>query len=88
MSQIEVIDAYNTALIALGYEPRGENGIPGRRYFVKGTADVHSHHLHVFQIGHQANRPSPGFQRLSRAHPDQAQTYSQLKETLAQEISK
>ena len=37
--QIESVDAYNTVMITLGYDSRGENGIPGRRYFVKGTAE-------------------------------------------------
>ena len=83
MSQIEAIDAYNTVMIALGYEPRGENGIPGRRYFVKGTANIHSHHLHAFQLGYQQIARHLDFRDYLRAHPDQAQVYSQLKETLA-----
>jgi len=82
--QIESVDAYNTVMITLGYDSRGENGIPGRRYFVKGTADAHSHHLHVFQIGHPDIARHLDFRDYLRAHPDQAQAYSQLKEKLAQ----
>lgn len=70
VNQIEAIDAYNTVMIALGYDPRGENGIPGRRYFGKGSADVHSHHLHAFQIGHQQIARHLDFRDFLRAHPD------------------
>jgi len=34
--------------------PRGENGIEGRRYFVKFTPDNsgnHTHHIHIYQKG-------------------------------------
>lgn len=27
------IDDYNTEMIDIGYEPKGENGLPGRRFF-------------------------------------------------------
>jgi len=33
---------------SLGYEYKGENGIPGRHYFVKG--DPTTHHLHIVEI--------------------------------------
>jgi len=82
--QIESVDANSKAMITLGYDPRGENGIPGRRYFVKGTAGVHSHHLHVFQVGHPDVARHLDFRDYLRSHPDQAQAYSQLKEKLAQ----
>lgn len=35
---ITKIQTYNHAMIAIGYEPKGENGLPGRRYFQKGEA--------------------------------------------------
>lgn len=30
---INRVDLYNERMIALGYTPKGENGLPGRRYF-------------------------------------------------------
>ena len=86
ISQIEEMDAYNPAMIALGYKPRGENGISGRRYFVKGSAEVHTYHLHVFQIGHQQIARHLNFRDYLRAQPEQAQSYSKLKEKLAQKF--
>ncbi|EOC1313101.1 GrpB family protein [Cronobacter turicensis] len=44
------LDARNDAMRALGYTPRGEFGISGRRYFIKGEA-VRTHHLHAFVAG-------------------------------------
>jgi hypothetical protein len=37
-------------MLALGYEPKGENGTTGSRYFPKGK-DNRTHHLHIFQVG-------------------------------------
>jgi GrpB-like predicted nucleotidyltransferase (UPF0157 family) len=47
--QIERVDSYDPALISLGYEPRGENGIPGRRYFYKNSTQNYTHHLHILR---------------------------------------
>jgi len=44
------LDSYNTMMQRAGYVARGENGIPGRRYFVKG-GDNRSHQLHAFVTG-------------------------------------
>jgi GrpB-like predicted nucleotidyltransferase (UPF0157 family) len=41
-----------TAMAAIGYIPRGEFGLPGRRYFVKGTADARLVHCHLYAAGH------------------------------------
>nr|HPI74642.1 hypothetical protein [bacterium] len=44
------LDACRGAMILGGYTPRGENGIPGRRYFHKGVP-VRTHHVHAFAVG-------------------------------------
>ena len=82
---IEQVDQLNQAMIDLGYIPRGEHGIPGRRYFRKGSDDHHSHHVHVYGLGHEAIRLQLNFRDYLRAHPFEAQAYSQLKEALAQQ---
>lgn len=46
---IELVDKYNQAMRDIGYEPKGENGIPERRYFQKG-GDKRSHHVHFYQF--------------------------------------
>ena len=54
VENIDLIDSYNRIMIEKGYIPRGENGITGRRYFVKLTPDNsgnHTHHIHIYQKG-------------------------------------
>lgn len=53
---VTALDHLAVGFRALGYTPRGENGIPGRRYFVKGAPE-RTHHLHAFPAGsHDAVR--------------------------------
>ena len=52
VSSLEALDACDQAMIALGYLPKGENGIAGRRYYRKGSDEVHTHHVHAFASGH------------------------------------
>ncbi len=49
VTDIEAVEACNRAMTALGDEPRGENGIPGRRYFVRSRGGSDMFHLHTFQ---------------------------------------
>ncbi len=36
-----------SALCASGYQARGENGMPGRRYYTKGLQGRRTHHVHA-----------------------------------------
>lgn len=80
---IDRIDAFNDEMRARGYLPKGAFGIPGRRFFIKGTEDSRSHHIHVFQAGDPEFERHLAFRDYLRAHPEEAQTYSRLKEELA-----
>ena len=71
-------------LEALGYEYRGENGIPRRHYFVKG--DPQGYHLHMNEIDGQEWRGHIAFRDYLRAHPEVAQAYAELKRRLAAEF--
>jgi len=44
---VEYLDTRNNTMEQLGYLPRGELGIPGRRYYSKG-GDHRTHHVHAF----------------------------------------
>jgi GrpB-like predicted nucleotidyltransferase (UPF0157 family) len=80
------LDQETPALEAIGYEAKGEYGIPGRRYFRKDDArGVRTHQLHAFekQSGHIARHLA--FRDYMIAHPDEAQTYATLKQRLAYE---
>jgi GrpB-like predicted nucleotidyltransferase (UPF0157 family) len=80
---IERLEAYNQRFEELGYQPGGEYGIPGRRYFSKEQAGIHQFHLHVYQAGHPEVERHLRFRDYLIAHPQLAQAYSQLKLDLA-----
>jgi GrpB-like predicted nucleotidyltransferase (UPF0157 family) len=65
----------------LGYMYRGENGISGRYYFVKG--DPRSHHLHLLNVESDAWRSHLIFRDYLRMHPVTAREYEDLKKRLA-----
>ncbi len=65
----------------LGYECVGEFGIPGRLYFPKGAP--RTHHLHLYEPGHQNASDNLLFRDYLRAHPEEAARYETLKRELA-----
>ncbi|NUM55480.1 MAG: GrpB family protein [Candidatus Hydrogenedentes bacterium] len=83
---IERVDGFDDRMIALGYEPRGEFGIAGRRFFVKYENGVRKQHVHTFQRGHEAVGSHLDFRDYLMAHPDVAGAYARLKDALAEEF--
>jgi GrpB-like predicted nucleotidyltransferase (UPF0157 family) len=69
-------------LANLGYEYRGENGIPGRFYFVKG--DPRTHHLHVSNGRSSAWGNHLAFRDHLRQNGDAAKEYDRLERRLAE----
>jgi GrpB-like predicted nucleotidyltransferase (UPF0157 family) len=65
----------------LGYEYRGEFGIPRRHYFVKGNPRLF--HLHMSEITSQEWHDTLLFRDYLRQHADVAEEYAQLKQQLA-----
>ena len=61
----------------LGYQYRGEHGIPRRHYFVKGSP--RTHHLHMLAVTSQEWKSHLVFRSYMTAHPDAAQEYADLK---------
>lgn len=47
-----LLDGQSKAFESIGYAVLGECGLPGRRHFQKG-GDQRSHHIHVYEQGHQ-----------------------------------
>jgi len=72
----------------LGYESKGEYGIPGRQFFTRDTDGERSHHLHVFQTGHPDIERHTVFRDFLRANPQAAREYEKLKEKLAERFPK
>ena len=65
----------------LGYEYRGEFGIPRRHYFVKG--DPRTHHIHMNEIDSRDLENQVLFRDYLIQHPGLAEEYAALKAELA-----
>ncbi len=68
-------------IVELGYEYKGELGIPRRHYFVKG--EPRTHHIHMNEIGSQDWIDQIEFRDYLTRHPETAQEYVDLKLALA-----
>lgn len=79
----DALDTRESALIALGYEPRGPAGIPGRRYYRIRQGEAHTHHIHCFEPHHPEIARNRAFRNALRADPDLARAYAELKQQLA-----
>jgi len=82
VTSVNALDGFNDELSAVGYEARGEFGIPGRRYFKKG-GDERTHHIHAFKSGDFNLTRHLAFRDYLRRHPDVASEYAALKMEIA-----
>ena len=80
------VDQYVESLRQLGYEYRGEAGVPGRRFFVKGPEEKRTTHLH-FGEPDQEFASLVKFRDALRHNPRLVKQYSQLKGKLAQDFA-
>jgi len=81
---IDVLARFDPAMVELGYEPKGENGIPGRRFYTRGEDDVsRTHNVHAYAQGHPEVTTHVAFRDHLIAYPDDAQRYASLKAELA-----
>ncbi|ALB62745.1 hypothetical protein AFK62_09635 [Cronobacter condimenti 1330] len=78
VSSLAALDACNARMQALGYTPRGEHGIAGRRYFIKGDS-ARTHHLHAFETGSEHITRHLAFRDYLRRHDDAANEYQRIK---------
>jgi GrpB-like predicted nucleotidyltransferase (UPF0157 family) len=83
---IERVDDFDDEMTERGYQPKGEFGIPGRRFFIKGGDATRTHHVHVFQTGHPDVERHLSFRDYMIRHPEDARAYGRLKEELAQKF--
>ncbi|UKS57263.1 GrpB family protein [Exiguobacterium acetylicum] len=82
VNSLDEIEQFNESMEALGYEAKGEFGMPGRRYFRKG-GDERTHHIHLYAVGNPEIERHLVFRDYLRAHPEEANAYGTLKEQLA-----
>lgn len=89
VKNIQRIDQYNEKMKAAGYDVRGENGIPGRRYFVKFKDDNsgnHTHHVHIYQIDNPIAKDFIMFRDYIRIDETSRTQYNNLKIELSKQF--
>lgn len=74
---------YIKYLEELGYEYKGENGITERHFFVKGTSEVTTHHLHMVEKCSEFWKRHLLFRDYLRKNGEVLIRYSNLKRELA-----
>jgi len=72
-------------LTTKGYAYKGEYGLPGRHFFIKGT--LHTHHLHVVAQGCHHWDLWLLFRNYMREHGELASQYSALKRAMAEKFA-
>ena len=78
------LDRQDERMQGLGYQPMGELGIPGRRYYRKSDdRGDRSHQIHAFARGSVAIDRHLAFRDYLRSHSKVAQRYAVLKAELA-----
>ncbi|AFS77828.1 hypothetical protein UPF0157 [Gottschalkia acidurici 9a] len=80
---ITKVDNHNKEFESLGYEPKGEYGMIGRRYFRKGLEN-RTHQIHIFESSNSNDiERHLAVRDYLREHPDYAIEYGELKSKLA-----
>lgn len=82
---LEALDAKRPAIEALGYQWRGEFGIPGRRYCTRDENGVRRFHVHCFEATSPELRRHRIFRDYLRAHDREAHAYEAQKLAAAAE---
>jgi len=82
VSSFDALERLTPVMNALGYEAKGEFGIPGRRYFRKGGTN-RTHQIHVFKINDVNLKRHLAFRDYLISHPNIMQEYANLKTQLA-----
>lgn len=82
VESLDHVPACVAPLAGLGYEYKGENGLPERHYFTRGLPH-RTHHLHMVVVGGYQWSTLIPFRDHLRRNPDAVAQYQQLKEELA-----
>ena len=77
------VQSFVLDLNKIGYEDKGDGGVSGRRFFVKGSEARRTHHLNFCEMNSFFWRSHLAFCDYLERHPDVARQYSELKRGLA-----
>jgi len=77
------VEEFTEDLQKFGYEDKGDAGVPGRRFFVKGEETNRTHHLNFCETNSEFWTSHLAFCDYLVRHPETAEEYSLLKRELA-----
>jgi GrpB-like predicted nucleotidyltransferase (UPF0157 family) len=86
IDNVEKLDCCESEFEKIGYECKGEFGIPGRRHFQKG-GNERSHQIHAFEQHSFDSKRHIAFRDYLTAHKEIAEEYEQLKFRSAKECN-
>ncbi len=79
VKNLDALDAKQKDIEALGYEWRGEFGLPGRRYFCMSRNGTRLVNVHCYEEGNPGIARHLAFRDYLRAHPMVAKEYEMEK---------
>ena len=86
---INKVEKHDSEMKTFGYTARGENGMTGRRYFVKYKDDMmnHSHHVHIYQEnGNPFINEAFIFRDYLRVNQEALEKYATVKKELSKQF--
>ncbi|MBR3714503.1 MAG: GrpB family protein [Clostridia bacterium] len=87
VKDLSAVDLLDKEFEAIGYECKGEFGIPGRRFYTKG-GDERTHHIHIFaQSSKDDIERHLAVRNYLQSAPEEAKKYAELKIKLAEEFT-
>lgn len=79
---LALIDELTPVFEQAGYVAKGENGLPGRRYFTKDHDDYRTHNIHIYQAGDPDIERHLAFRDYLRSHAQVRDEYAVLKRAI------
>jgi GrpB-like predicted nucleotidyltransferase (UPF0157 family)/RimJ/RimL family protein N-acetyltransferase len=83
---IKLIDRYQQKMKSMKYIPKGEFGIVNRRFFIKGSEENRTHHIHIFQMGNTEIARHVNFKYYLLDHPKVREQYGEIKRSLSEQF--
>ncbi|MCP4179768.1 MAG: GrpB family protein [bacterium] len=78
VKNVEFLDKYNNDMELISYMPKGEFGIPNRRFYMKGITE-RTHHIHAFNKNSFEAKRHIAFRDYLIANNNIACEYGELK---------
>ena len=84
---VTALDSFDSQMQHIGYIPKGEYGIPERRFYLKKDPINRTHHIHAFKNKSLGAKKHLAFRDYLIAHPYIAEQYGELKSECARQCS-